>query len=92
MTGDVRLAKLSWADSVAKPVELYEGVKLEGSVLQLPKGVMGVKAIIGSPLSAVGFEMYPTVRIKPSEKMRDLVQRYSIARKTPRCQCATMRR
>lgn len=75
MTGDVRLAKLSWADSVAKPVELYEGVKLEGSVLQLPKGVMGVKAIIDSPLSAVGFEMYPTVRIKPSEKMRDLVQK-----------------
>ena len=75
MTGDVCLAKLSWADSVAKPVELYEGVKLEGSVLQLPKGVMGVKAIINSPLSAVGFEMYPTVRIKPSEKMRDLVQK-----------------
>lgn len=73
--GEVLLARISWADSVAKAVELYKGVKLEGSTLLFPKGVTEYRTVVDSPISAVMYDTYPTARIKPSEKMREQVQK-----------------
>lgn len=73
--GEVLLARISWADSVAKAVELYKGAKLEGSTLLFPKGVTEYRTVVDSPISAVMYETYPTARIKPSEKMREQVQK-----------------